>query len=362
MRAGAAVIVAVTCSLPGLARTQPETTDADAALDVSVHPDIMTVLQLPDTVVRARTLHRDEFQVGFFASRIYVQPRPDTPAGTEALLEVETRTQQRTIRLRVVAHADDAAKMFLVRAQEAEQGTRDAPPAASPEVAPEPAPGAPPGSPSAPSPPRLPDIAHASAPERAEPASAPAGATERPPRFDLSLHAVVALAGATALTVPGYESTDARQPHRAFGVRVAVAHPGAWWAVEASVGGEWLVAPTVHSRGRDRLEISGSLLRADAGLRATLGTTVAPTAYAGIGLQAHQRDIEVFRSGGLEGIRENGDMPFEGVLALGMGLEYRAGDLLLGVELHIRQGVPASYRSVAALLSVGFFLEREDEP
>jgi hypothetical protein len=57
-------------------------------------------------------------------------------------------------------------------------------------------------------------------------------------------------------------------------------------------------------------------------------------------------------------------MPFLGVLALGLGLEYRSRDMSLGLELHIRQGVPDEYRSISAVLSAGFFLDwtRENEP
>jgi hypothetical protein len=49
-------------------------------------------------------------------------------------------------------------------------------------------------------------------------------------------------------------------------------------------------------------------------------------------------------------------MPFLGVLVLGMGLEHRAGNLLLGVDFQVRQGVPADYRSVTWLLSAGYVL------
>ena len=145
-------------------------------------------------------------------------------------------------------------------------------------------------------------------------------------------------------------------------MRLAVAPPDAWWVVEASVSGEQLVAPTVHGRvdgtapqGREVLMVSGPRLRADAGMRARFGAPWSATAYAGIGLQMHHRDIE--KPSAAEP-KPTGDMPLGGVLALGMGLEYRAGALLLGLELHLRQGVPADYRSMEALLSVGFFLNQ----
>lgn len=362
MRAGVAVFVAATCLLPRVARTQPDAPDADIVLDIPLHPDIMTVLQLPEAVVSARTLHRDEFQIGFFASRIYVQPRPDTSAGTEALLEVETTAQQQRFRLRVVEHADDAARMFLVRARNVEQGARDARPVVLPELAPEPA-SAPPSLPSEPPPPRLPDAGRASTPEPAGPAAGHAVASVRSPGFELSVHTVVALAGTTALMVPGYEPIDVRKSHRAFGLRIAGRPRDRWWAVEGNVSGEWLVGPTVHTRGNamqpEVIQVSGPLLRMDAGLRARFGAPWSATAYAGIGLQAHHLDIDVPMAQ-RDGLSR--DMLFGGTLALGMGLGYRTGKILLGLELHMRQGVPDDYRSVSALLSVGCFLDQEKEP
>ena len=128
--------------------------------------------------------------------------------------------------------------------------------------------------------------------------------------------------------------------------------------MEANVTWESLVAPTTQrdERGDHVLDVGGPRLRADAGLRGRFGTTWTATFYSGIGLQAHYLDIDAPGNPmATEGIR---DLPFEGALALGMGLEYRAGDMLLGLDLHARQGVPADYRSVAALLSVGFFLDQ----
>ncbi len=190
-----------------------------------------------------------------------------------------------------------------------------------------------------------------------------ANAAASAPRFELSLHAVVTLAGTTALDLAGYEAKSARQSHRAFGMRVVVARPGASWGVEANVSGEWPVGPTVHTGGNamqpEEVEVSGPLLRADAGLRARFGVPWSATAYAGIGLHAFHQDIEA-PTRPLD--RPDGDMQSGGALALGMGLGYRTRKVLLGLELHVRQGVPDDYRSVAALLSVGCFLDQENEP
>jgi hypothetical protein len=174
-------------------------------------------------------------------------------------------------------------------------------------------------------------------------------------RFEVSVHAVATLAGTTEIKVPGYEPIQARQPHRAFGGRVAVRRPGTAWAVEANVTGEWPAGPTTHTvREGDavnKVEVSGPLLRMDVGLRGSFGTRLSPTVYGGAGLHAHHRDKNDPENAAKVAV---GDMPFRGVLVLGLGLEYRARDVLLGLELHVRQGVPDDYHSVGALLSVGF--------
>lgn len=222
----------------------------------------------------------------------------------------------------------------------------------------------------APPPAPVPRLEPQHAPARTEPvtpARAIEVATERAgardtSRFALSVHAVAAL-GTTAVHVAGYSPIDVRRSHYALGLRVA-GHPrDTWWAVEANVTWESLVAPTTHAQGDEssvrRFEVDGARLRTDAGLRGRFGTRLVPTVYAGIGLQAHHLSIEATEDA--ENSRRNtrtSDLPFEGVLALGMGLEYRVDNVLLGLDLHIRQGVPAEYRSVSAFLSVGFLLDQ----
>ena len=185
------------------------------------------------------------------------------------------------------------------------------------------------------------------------------------PGFEISVHAVAALVGATEITVAGYEASAVRQALRAFGLRLTGAPPGRWWAVEANIGGESLAGPTVHGRGdetrREVVEVSGPLLRGDVGLRARVGTPWSLTASAGIGLLVHLRDIEhtaedPFDEGTPQDDEPTRDMPFGGVLALGLGLQYQARNVLLGLDFQVRQGVPADYRSVEAVLSVGCFL------
>jgi hypothetical protein len=188
----------------------------------------------------------------------------------------------------------------------------------------------------------------------AAPATARAGAAARP-RFAISIHAVAALAGTTELTVPGYQATQARQPHRAIGIRVTGRRPGASCGVEANVSGEWPVAPTVHvGKSGTMLQMRGPWLRADVGLKTWFGTRLVPTASIGLGLQAHHRDVDPTGSG------LGGDMPFRGVLVGSLGLEYRMRNLSVSIELHVRQGVPAEYRSVSALLSVGWSVDQRE--
>jgi hypothetical protein len=222
------------------------------------------------------------------------------------------------------------------------------------------------------------------APQPAEPAEACDPATERErdvavvtvrdvldagsPRLDISVHAVAGLPGVTALGVEGYESRDARQPHLSFGARVAGAPQGARWAMEVGISGEWPLAPTVHVEPKSDavLELGGPWLRMDVGLRAHFGTRWRPTLHAGIGLQAHFRNVDAFRPDPLEPDRKfldysRQDMTFGGAFVFGMGFEHRRGDMLLGIDLQVRQGVPGEYRSVGMLLSWGYFWDKEND-
>jgi hypothetical protein len=84
------------------------------------------------------------------------------------------------------------------------------------------------------------------------------------------------------------------------------------------------------------------------------------SAYGGLGLQAHLSKIQDTIVTPVSRILQSSTeaMRLDGVLTLGLGLQRRAGDVLLGIDFQIRQGVPAGYRSVDAFLSVGFFLDQ----
>ena len=336
--------------LPARVRAQSGT---DVSPAIPVHPDVPTILRLPDEIVGIWSIRDRVVMVKGVGNELYLRPRPDTPAGVEALIEVKTRTLHRIFLLRVVERGEDATPLVVVPAPAAECA----------QAGPEPSSMAPtPAEPLAPVPHLEPEPAPVET-EPVTPAPATEAATERAgaSRFEFSVHAVGALAGTTALEVPGYEGTLARKSHRAFGIRVVGARRDAPWALEANLSGEWLAAPTVHTRTGDNefteeeLHIGGPWLRADAGLRMRAGTRLAPTAYAGFGLQAHHRDIEKVT---LNGRERSETMPFLGVLVLGMGVEHRAGNLLLGLDCNVRQGVPAEYRSVTVLLSVGYVLDQ----
>jgi hypothetical protein len=371
MRAGLAVLIVIVIWLPEMARSQTHT-DTDAALTIAIHPEVSTILQLPDEIVHTWIEHHGEIMVARVGRELAIRPRDGTPAGVEASLEVQTMSLRRTVRLLVVERAGDANTEILVLPVEREQDVEPLTPAVPPVTPMEKAPEEPAASASANGPmPAVPAAEAKPAPapteqvteRHIEPTAGRAAATASAPRFELSVHGVVAL-GTTALDVAGYEAKNARQPHRAVSARVAVRPRDACWAVEANVGGEWPVAPTLHARGTDdKIETSGPWLRVDGGLRMRCGARVIPTAYGGIGLQAHHRDIDLSKPSNRNDGRQ-GDMPFLGVLALGLGLEYRSRDVSLGLELHIRQGVPDGYRSTSAVLSAGFFLDwtRENEP
>jgi hypothetical protein len=107
MRVALVVAMLGAIFLQGLARAQ---SDTDTALVISLHARVPTMLQLPEAIERAWVTDHDNFMVVVVGSRVYVRPGPGIPAGTEALLEVETRTIRRTFQLRVAARAGDAMR------------------------------------------------------------------------------------------------------------------------------------------------------------------------------------------------------------------------------------------------------------
>lgn len=349
MRAGQAALILVVMFLPALVCAQSGT---DTSLVIPVHPRVRTILQLPDAIENAWITDRDDFRMAIVGKQLYVRPRPGTPAGVEALLEVKTRALRRTFQLRVVARARDASLDVLVLPVEEERDTGESTPEVPPEV---PVAAAPAASTPANAPSPLPATEHDAADTRR------GDAVAGPPRFDLSAHVVVAL-GVTALELAGYEPRAGLQHHQALGLRLAGAPRGRWWAVELDVSAERLVGSFTYEPGRDSssssiLALSGPWLRAMLGTRARLEVNEwTVSAQAGIGALAHLRKTKT-----LEG-DDSSTMALGGVLALGMGVQYRARDVLLGVEFRVLQGGPDEYRSIEALLTVGRFLSRGDAP
>lgn len=358
-RGGFAAMLIVAVSLPTLARAQPDPADAEEALEIPLHPSTSTTVQLPDEIVDARIRHRGEFLFEAVGQSLNLRPRPGTPAGTEALVEVETRTERRRFRLRVVERPEDAVRKIELPAAAAAGpgGTgRDVLPVEP--SAPEPAARAPATATTTPAlePQAANELAPEPARESAEPVTEPATAAAASRAFDLSVHALVSL-GFTTLDVPGYKPIIARQPHGALGLRLTLAPHDTWWALEASVSGERLAGSMVFDKGNlSELAMSGQWLRAELGMRVQVGTRWMPMAYAGLGMQAHLRTTSEELNGRLKTVET---MEPGAVLALGIGLQYRAGDVLLGLEFQVRHGAP-DYLSMAALWTVGRFLDQGD--
>jgi hypothetical protein len=346
--------------LPVPARAQA---DADVVPVIEVHPRVPTILQLGEAIEDAWIIDANEFRVMIVGEQLYVRPLPGTPAGREAKLDVKTRTRLRTFQLRVARRARDAQLDVLVppadKPLHVERAVLLTPPVFA-MAPPLPAADEPAAHATASATPPTHDPA-----EPAEHEPATTADTRRDavapwsPCFALSVHALGAL-GTTAFHLAGYQATNVRQSHGAGGVRVACHPHGTWWSVEGNVSAELPVTPTTHILPNESddvfFEVNGPRLRADVGLRGRFGQTWMATFHVAIGLQAYYLDVRRPRPSRYENVRA--DLPFEGVLSLGMGLEYRAGDVLLGIDLHVRQGVPADYHSVSGVLSFGIFLDQ----
>lgn len=351
-------IIMVTCLPGGPAHAQSGT---DVSPAVPVHPDVPTILRLPDAIERAWIHYGDDFRVKGVGSEVYVRPRRGTPAGAEALLEVKTATMHRIFLLRVVARPEDARRELTVPAAPvaahvdgASRSAVEPTPAAT-----TPAPTAASASNPAPAP-------TADEPRAIQPAStagdARAHATALSPRFDLSLHAFAGI-GFAGLDVAGYEPEAGFQSVHAFGLRLAGARPGAWWALEASVSGERPAGPMTFRNSNDsEIEVSGPWLRAELGTRARLvQDNWMASAYFGIGAQTHLSRIERRDPFGARDSLTT-EMEHGAIAALGMGLQCRVRKVLLGLDLHVRHGGPADYHAEVVTLTIGFFPAEENEP
>lgn len=343
------VAILVVISLPRLVRAQPGAGDAPVIL---LHPGVATVFQLPAAIAHARILDRDEIRFAAVGNELFVRPRPGTPAGMAALLEVETRTARWTFQLVVVARARDARREVRV----------------SPARAPapdEPAPEAPPAVPAdavtrATEEPTTTASSPVPAPAVPEPPSA--ADDERPaetamlPRFVLSAHAVAGL-GFTGVEIAGYRPYTALQGHHTLGLRLVGASRGHWLSLAADVSAEWPTGPMAfrQSQALD-LKVTGTRLRGELGLRASAGTRWIPWVHAGIGLQVHlRRAVETSFSEGPETVTT---LARGAVLVLGLGLQHRVRSTLLGLDFQVRQGGPDDYFSVTAFLTLGRLLDQ----
>ena len=151
----------VAASLPTLARAQSGPADTEDALVIPLHPSTPTTVQLPHAIVDAQIWHRGEFLMEVVGQKLNLRPHLDTPAGTEAVVVVETSAMRRSFRLRVVERPEDAVRKIELPAVDALERTGPAHQEALP-VAPAPAASAPPQPPPS-------HAGHASAPQYAEP-------------------------------------------------------------------------------------------------------------------------------------------------------------------------------------------------
>jgi hypothetical protein len=354
-----ACLIMMGISLPLLAHAQ---SGVDVSPAIPVHPDVPTILRLPDELVRVWFMDSGALLVHGTGNQVYVRPRPDTPPGVEEFVEVETRTLHRVFLVRVTERAEDAMPEVVVPPAAAAECVEDAggdaisaplmePPTNEPGPAPAPA-SADPG----PGPASIePAAEHAS-----EPITERAGTTPHPRLFDLTVHVALAMPGFTALEIRGHAPGTTLRPHLGLGLRIAATRIDSRWGFEINVNGEWPAGPMLYDTmmERPKVDVSGPWLRAEGGMRIQLerAATWMATAYAGGGLQAHLRQSMSTNNNGVAQLittMENG-----AVLALGVGLHYRTRNLVLGVDFQARGGGPDDYRSIEALWTFGYRLNQ----
>jgi hypothetical protein len=335
------MVIMMGISLPLLARAQ---SGVDVSPAIPVHPDVPTILRLPDELVRVWFMDGGGLLVHGTGNQVYVRPRPGTPAGVEEFVEVETRTLHRVFLVRVTERAEDAMTEVVVPPVAAPESVEDAGRDAISAPLMEP-----------PAPASIEPAEHT-----IEPITERAVTSPHPRLFDLAVHVALAMPGFTALEIRGHAPETALQPHLGLGLRIAATRKDSRWGFEFSVNGEWPVGPMIYDTMNEgpKVDVSGPWLRAEGGMRLQLerAATWMATAYAGGGLQAHlRRNMSTNNNGVAQLITtmENG-----AVLALGVGLHYRTRNLVLGVDFQARGGGPDDYRCIEALWTFGYHLNQ----
>jgi hypothetical protein len=320
-------VILLLVSLPAPARGQPE----PAPREIPVHPRVTTIVEMPDEIELARFAGQTSgmMEGTKTGNLLSIRPRAGLRAGTEVALLVRTATVSRRFRLRVVGRAQDAWSHVTVLAadtgpaQPASAATGDSGPTAEVEEA----------------------------------IASPAPAKTRSPRTVISLHFVGSL-GFVGLDVAGFRPSTAREVHTGLSVRLMVTRPDVRWALEANLGGELPGGPlSFFASDSEAAEVAlnGPWLRLEVGTRFLLGGTKwNPSLNAGFGVQAHLRRTKDTR---LRDSPSSETMPRGVVLTLGLGLQRRIGDLLLGVDFQLREGGPDGYHSAGVFWGVGGYLD-----
>jgi hypothetical protein len=214
----------VLVTLPAPARGQSEEGELQ---EIPVHPNVTTVVSLPDEIELARVTGRTTgmMQATRGGKLVHVQPRASLRPGTEVLLYVQTATVRRRFRLRVVRRARDASERVMVSGPDPELISAASASAGTPV-------------------PPLPDSSRDSgrAGDLGEEIIGPAPVAIRSRRPEISAH-LLGSAGFTGLDVPGYQPSSARQFHAGFGARLRVTRPDASWALEANIITDLLDGP-----------------------------------------------------------------------------------------------------------------------
>lgn len=108
--AGLAVIVMIG-SLPALAHAQ---SDMDPWPLIPVHPDVPTIIHLPEDIERAWLKNPGEIILEATKRKLYIITPPDAPADLEAFISVKTRTLHRMFMVFVVERVEDAVTEVVV--------------------------------------------------------------------------------------------------------------------------------------------------------------------------------------------------------------------------------------------------------
>lgn len=296
-------VLAIAC-LPGHA-SHAQTVPDSSVLTVYVHPEVRTIIDASEDIQLAEIVGTERFLIIHSSSNrtLFLNPHASLEPNSETILRIFAATREWTLLLKAVELPERATEnVELVVAR-----VRDAKP-------------------------------HAPVASEAE--------TEAPREdasFTLSLRALSGR-GLTWLRT-SEDQAYARASHTVLGLRLAGAHRHAWWAAALDLSITWADEDFQFSRGDETRRVRPFWAQSVLQMRTQRSAgLMSSSLFFGVGARSRMASENIMTL----------SPTAAGMLALaGLGIEFRLGSAVLGIDLIGELGSPDKHRSLVVLFHLG---------